>query len=368
MKKIIALCVVVLLFMGVTAFADEGTALVAQGVISEDKTTVTVTVKVTSSADICGCSFNFVYDDKAFDIVKIEKGEVIASSTVMINENYAENTVRIVSASAQKLPSFGTVITVVFSVKDPSADCLNFAIEKQKIMGEDGLKIASTSKNAQVILKEKDSENVFVPSPGINKEPASTPELPEEDHEVFLMSFTDVNEKDWFYDSVKYVRQNGLMNGVSDSEFAPDSTLTRAMLVTVLYRMEKEPACGDVPFTDVAPNTWYTKAIAWAYENKIVNGVGNNKFSPNTDITREQIAVILFNYARYKKADTSGTALLGRYADADGVSDWALDAMGWAVHSGLITGRTENTLEAAGNATRAEAATVIMRFINKTEK
>jgi len=174
--------------------------------------------------------------------------------------------------------------------------------------------------------------------------------------------FTDVFESDWFYDGVAYVAQNGLMQGVGGGKFNPSGTTTRGMIVTILYRLEGEPTVSQSTFTDVATGQWYTDAVAWAAANKIVEGYGNNTFGPNDDITREQMATILYRYAVYQGYDVRGLANLSGYTDVGTVSDWALTAMRWANSEGLITGRTTTTLVPKDNAIRAEAATIFMRF------
>jgi len=178
--------------------------------------------------------------------------------------------------------------------------------------------------------------------------------------------FDDVEEADWFYEEVKYAFENGLMNGTAANMFSPNTNLSRAMIVTILYRLEGEPTVtSSEPFNDVAAGQWYTDAIVWASTNGIVEGYGNSKFGPNDDITREQLATILCRYAAWTGLDTSETANLSGYTDAGQISDWALDAMKWANAERLITGRTATTLVPAGTATRSEAATILMRFMSR---
>ena len=182
--------------------------------------------------------------------------------------------------------------------------------------------------------------------------------------EPTTVSFDDINETDWFYENVKYVVENKLMNGVSDTEFAPNNTLTRAMLVTVLYRNAGEPeVSANASFADVDADSWYAKAVVWAEANGIVNGVSDTEFAPNANITREQIATIMYRYAQYNGDDVTAVADIEAYADAANVSDYAVDAMKYAVGSGLINGKTETTLNPQDNATRAEIATILKRFI-----
>ena len=169
---------------------------------------------------------------------------------------------------------------------------------------------------------------------------------------------------DWFYEAVQYVYDKGMMTGVSADRFAPASTTTRGMIVTILYRLENEPAVsGGSAFTDVESGAWYADAVAWAAANDIVNGTSATTFAPNSPITREQMATMLYRFAQYKGMDavTLQENLTG-YPDGDQVSDYAIPAMNWAVGQGLIAGMENGTLVPQGSATRAQVATILMRF------
>ena len=175
--------------------------------------------------------------------------------------------------------------------------------------------------------------------------------------------FLDVNEGDWFYDAVAYAYENGLMDGVGGNRFAPNSATTRAQLVTILYRMEGQPVVsGDLPFTDVEAGTWYTNAVGWAAQNGIVNGVGDDTFAPGNDLTREQLVTILYRYAESKGYDVSASADLAGYPDGEEIQAYAREAMAWAVAENIIQGMEDDTLKPAGNASRAQIATILMRF------
>ena len=177
------------------------------------------------------------------------------------------------------------------------------------------------------------------------------------------LPFTDVAETDWFHDAVRYVYDNGLMDGVGDNLFAPNSETTRAQLVTILYRLAGEPAVsGDVGFTDVAAGQWYTDAVAWAAQKGIVNGISETEFSPSGDLTREQLATILFRYAEAKGYDVSAAADLSGFPDAGDIQDYAMEALSWAVAEGLLQGFEDDSLRPGGTATRAQIATILMRF------
>ena len=183
------------------------------------------------------------------------------------------------------------------------------------------------------------------------------------------LPFSDVKPTDWFYNAVKYVYANDLMNGVEGGKFAPNATLDRAMMVTILYRLDGQPAVsGDVSFGDVPAGTWYTNAVKWAADNGIVKGVEGNRFAPTDGLTREQMATILYRYAQYKKLDVSASADLTAFVDGAKTSAWAADAMEWAVGAGLINGLEGNTLAPQGTSTRAQVAAVLMRFCENIVK
>ena len=178
--------------------------------------------------------------------------------------------------------------------------------------------------------------------------------------------FTDVKAGDWFHEAVDFAVKNGLFNGMSETTFEPNTPMTRGMLVTVLWRYEGQPEGGVNQFADVKDGVWYAKAVAWAASKGIVNGVAQGKFDPNGRITREQMAAILYRYSEYKTYDTGKRGDLTKFPDASKVSAYANDAIAWAVGEGLIGGNVINgktLLDPQGNATRAQVATILMRFI-----
>ncbi|MGM9524088.1 MAG: S-layer homology domain-containing protein [Faecousia sp.] len=181
------------------------------------------------------------------------------------------------------------------------------------------------------------------------------------------VTFTDVPKDEWYVGAVEYAVQNGLMNGVGDDKFAPEGSMTRAMLVTVLWRYEGAPETGKNPFTDVPNGQWYTDAVAWAAANGIVGGVGNNKFDPEGKITREQMATILYRYAEKKGIDTGKRGDLSAFPDGGKVASWAKNAIQWAVAEKIING-SDGKLLPQGDATRAQVATILMRFIENIVK
>ena len=173
--------------------------------------------------------------------------------------------------------------------------------------------------------------------------------------------FTDVPANHWAQAAIQYVYDNGLMTGVSDSEFAPEATTTRAMIVSMLARMENVTSAADAGFADVAAGDWYATAVNWAASEGIVSGISDDTFAPNTAITREQLAAMLMKYAQYKGLDTTARADLSDYTDAP--STWASEAVQWAVAEGLLAGVTDDQLQPQGQATRAQVAAIMQRFL-----
>ena len=183
------------------------------------------------------------------------------------------------------------------------------------------------------------------------------------------LPFEDVKSADWFYNDVKYVYEKGMMAGTAADVFAPNATTTRAMIVTILYRLEGSPAVsGTSAFTDVPAGQWYTDAVNWAAANQIVNGTSATTFAPNASITREQMAAILYRYAQYKGYDVTEKADLSGYSDNGQISAYAKDALAWANAAKLINGVTNTTLAPQGSATRAQVSAILHRFCDGVVK
>ena len=172
---------------------------------------------------------------------------------------------------------------------------------------------------------------------------------------------TDVDTSQWYHEDIDFVLDKGMMNGTGETTFAPNGTVTRAMIVTILYRLEGTPTAEASSFTDVEKGSWYEAAVNWAASEGVVKGTSETTFAPNDPITREQFATILYRYAGKKGIDVSKVADLSGYTDLSSISNYALDAMSWANAEGLITGMSETTLVPTGNATRAQAAAILHR-------
>ena len=177
--------------------------------------------------------------------------------------------------------------------------------------------------------------------------------------------FKDVNASDWFYDAVQYVYENDLMSGTGDEKFSPDEVATRGMVVTILYNMEGKPEVSNSPFTDVPANEWYAAPIAWASANGIVSGYGDGKFGPNDPVSREQMATILYQYSQHKQYDLAAQGSVFAFSDGDQASRYALTPLSWAIGKGIISGVGSNLLDPDGNTERSHMAAAMKSFCEK---
>lgn len=226
-----------------------------------------------------------------------------------------------------------------------------------------------TDKNGNTIRLTEQSSGSFtftMPDTEVSIIPVfkkgDAPERPAVPDTPPALPFQDVAADDWFYSAVQYAYGSGMMSGTSSDLFSPNVTTTRGMIVTILYRLENRPAVTSAPFLDVPASQYYADAVAWASEKGIVSGYGDGLFGPNDTITREQMASILYRYAKYKGYDMDGSADLSGYADTRSVSAYAITAMRWANANNLITGTSSSTLSPTGSATRAQVASILMRF------
>ena len=273
-------------------------------------------------------------------------GSISAPTTYAVNVNAATNGA---VAADKKTASKGTMVTVTAS---PSK---GYVVDAVKVVDKDGKDVAVT---------EKDGKYVFtMPASAVTVTGSFKAETPA----PVALPFTDVKSGNWFYDAVKYAYEQGLMTGTSATTFAPNGTMNRAMIVTVLYRLEKSPAVtGASKFTDVPAGQWYSDAVAWAAANKIVNGYDETTFGPMNAVTREQMAAILFRYEQVKGLENvTLEENLNRFPDQNKISAYAIPALQWAVGQKIINGNADGTLDPTGTATRAQVAQIFTNLLNK---
>ena len=328
-----------------TLMVESSNTKVATAALSSDQKSVTVTgVKEGTATITVSIKLSDVVLASENVTVTVDERGSSGTTRYMVSVEDADNgTIKVSPTRASK----GSTVTINVTPDE------GYELDKLVVTDKNGDTVKLTDKGSGTYTFKMPASKVTVEATftQIATEPETLP-------------FTDVKTGDWFYEAVQYVYDKGMMTGVSADRFAPASTTTRGMIVTVLYRLENEPAVsGDLPFTDVERGAWYADAVAWAAANDIVNGTSATTFAPNSPITREQMATMLYRFAQYKGMDavTLQENLTG-YPDGGQVSDYAIPAMNWAIGQGLIAGMENGTLVPQGSATRAQVATILMRF------
>lgn len=283
---------------------------------------------------------------ETFSYTRPSSGSGSTSTTYDVKVNAATNGA---VAADKKTASKGTTVTVTAS---PSK---GYVVDAVKVVDKDGKDVAVTGKDGKYVFT--------MPASAVTVTGSFKAETPA----PVALPFTDVKSGNWFYDAVKYAYAQGLMTGTSATTFAPNGTMNRAMIVTVLYRLEKSPAVtGASKFTDVPAGQWYSDAVAWAAANKIVNGYDETTFGPMNAVTREQMAAILFRYEQVKGLENvTLEENLNRFPDQNKISAYAIPALQWAVGQKIINGNADGTLDPTGTATRAQVAQIFTNLLNQ---
>ena len=310
--------------------------------------TFTVNAESNTVTLTAASGYNLTKNDNVYTVSRQHSGSSSSGTTTSYNVNVNAATNGTVAAD-KKTASKGTTVTVTAS---PSK---GYVVDAVKVVDKDGKDVAVT---------EKDGKYIFtMPASAVTVTGSFKAETPA----PVALPFTDVKSGNWFYDAVKYAYAQGLMTGTSATTFAPNGTMNRAMIVTVLYRLEKSPAVtGASKFTDVPAGQWYSDAVAWAAANKIVNGYDETTFGPMNAVTREQMAAILFRYEQVKGLENvTLEENLNRFPDQNKISAYAIPALQWAVGQKIINGNADGTLDPTGTATRAQVAQIFTNLLNK---
>ena len=321
----------------------------------DEKATVSKSVTFTLDVDgnnftgtiSAGSRYNLTKNGDTYTVTRQSSSSSgSAPTTYNVNVNAATNGA---VAADKKTASKGTTVTVTAS---PSK---GYVVDAVKVVDKDGKDVAVTGKDGKYVFT--------MPASAVTVTGSFKAETPA----PVALPFTDVKSGNWFYDAVKYAYAQGLMTGTSATTFAPNGTMNRAMIVTVLYRLEKSPAVtGASKFTDVPAGQWYSDAVAWAAANKIVNGYDETTFGPMNAVTREQMAAILFRYEQVKGLENvTLEENLTRFPDQNKISAYAIPALQWAVGQKIINGNADGTLDPTGTATRAQVAQIFTNLLNK---
>lgn len=333
----------------VDAVENGGTIKALKNIDSTVSGNKTFTVNTNSNTVIltAASGYNLTKNNNVYTVSRQHSGSSSSGTTTYaVNVNAATNGA---VAADKKTASKGTTVTVTAS---PSK---GYVVDAVKVVDKDGKDVAVTGKDGKYVFT--------MPASAVTVTGSFKAETPA----PVALPFTDVKSGNWFYDAVKYAYAQGLMTGTSATTFAPNGTMNRAMIVTVLYRLEKSPAVtGASKFTDVPAGQWYSDAVAWAAANKIVNGYDETTFGPMNAVTREQMAAILFRYEQVKGLENvTLEENLNRFPDQNKISAYAIPALQWAVGQKIINGNADGTLDPTGTATRAQVAQIFTNLLNK---
>lgn len=335
--------------------ADQGKSVAAQ-ISPQDTNNYTGTLTATVS----------VPAEKSDQPSNSSGGGSTGSSSGSVTNKYAISTAKTSNGSVSlntKTAKRGEVVTVTVKPDE------GYVLKILAVVDGKGKSVSITDVGDGTYTFTMPGTTVTV-TPTFEKEtpPAEMPteRLPEEKPGISVtVQFSDVKEKDWFCDAVQYVFDRGIMSGLTSDSFGPDTYTSRAMVVTMLYRMEGQPETSGGNFSDVDANKYYSNAVAWASTNGIITGFKDGTFRPNEAVTREQLAVMLYRYGNYKEQDTTKRSDLSRFIDVEQAGKYALDALSWANAVGLISGTDWGGLHPGGSATRAETAAIFMRYCEK---
>ena len=366
MKKILILLSVIMLITCSSAFADEQAAILTLQSSMDTSGNLVVTVSISDNSNSCGGSFSLIYDSTKLKIASYKQSELLSPYSYFVNLTYKNDTARFSWAGTEELTKGGELFAISFAPIANGNFETDITIDNPKLADSNGNKVSVTGDNCKITYKQNNSSN-YRNSGGAAKSSNSKNANDEKKIEVKPNIFSDVNETDWFYDSIMSVYASGLMQGMSENSFEPSSKLTRAMFITVMHRISDIPKVkGQSVFVDVDDSAWYADAVAWGYESKIISGISETEFAPNDYITREQIATILYRYAKYKDVNVDNIANeadITVYPDAVQISDWATDAMRYCILKKIITGDNAGNVLPQSYASRAEMATMIVRLI-----
>lgn len=335
LKRLLSLLLVMamLFALSMTCFAAEEKTLLTLTVTSENAirgSEISVAVDTTKANLVADGKLTFKYDNKALCFVGAEAGKAWPEKADLSLQVNDQNPGTVIAAFAgAEAAGAGTVLTLKFAAVEEGQSTVALSSKDSYLTGVEDALDAQTK--------------VVVDCPS--------------------RQFTDVDPDSCYHDGIDYVVANGLMIGMGNNHFGPNVVLSRAMMVTILYRMEGAPkVTGNMPFTDVKEGQYYYDAVLWAYQNKITLGMSDKLFCPSIDVSREQMVTLMARYASFKGITVKGSDSLKNFVDGSKVSEYARESMSWAIDNGLIIGVGDNKLSPRGSTIRAQAATVIARF------
>ena len=323
--------------------------------------TTTVVVSIANRPGVTNGRFTVTYSSSTVTLASVEPGSDAWMTSVNAEE---EGEVSFAWINSELTADETVMLTLTFTdIGTPVATTVRYAVTCDDLYANGTVvELSKTEAQAADTVDYSGGSTPVLPPVEPSTQPSEPPVEPTEPPVTSEFPFVDVPEDDWAYEAVEKVYNAGLVAGTSETTYSPSASLTRAMFATVLYRAAGEPeTAGTNPFVD-ATGSWYQDAVIWAYGNGVVNGTSATTFEPDTEITREQIAVMLYGYAEQLGKDTSARADLSAFSDADEVSSWAKEAMEWATATKVFLGG-DGKLMPGDVATRAQMASILVRFL-----
>lgn len=382
----LVLLAILLSLFSINTFAAQAGHFVVSDAAGKPGETVEIAVSIENNPGIIAAAMKVNYDNSQLELIAVKDEELLSGP--LFSQSY-DNIPYYASwmdaLATQNYGADGVLMTLTFKILEDcddgetkiwldfeSTDVFDWELKAQKFEAIDGVVTIGEGMVDGSTEKEEDEGSGNKPSskPVVNKPEEENNETSEQPVVSNYQNFSDLETGAWYQRYVEYMLNNGYMNGMNDSVFAPNGNVTRAQLVTILYRMEGSPLSLDVdnPFTDVEKDKWYSDAVVWAAANGIVNGVADDQFAPDQNITREQLATILYRYQhRYHGPENGVNNRLEQFIDAKSISSYAYDAMNWAVGAGIMNG-SEGQLMPSASASRVQTAAMLTRYVEYIEK
>lgn len=359
MKKYLAIILSALMCLNqIPAFAESGdfTLRVEEGITAAPGEKVEVDLIFENNPGLVALTLAMDYGKAKMKLVDVKDGGILGIG--VFGNDYSKVPFKFAWANLpdKNFTENGALVTLTFEILEdatPGKAHIATRANNYNIINKDLEEVPLTFVNGYVQVVAADGEGTDLPAE------------PEAKEEAFEMNFADVAETDWFYNAVANSAKNGWMYGISETEFAPNGTLTRGMLVSILYRIQGSPefVAPETAFEDVADGEWYADGVNWAAANGLVSGIGDGLFAPNDNLTKEQMFKIVYDYAKMTGMETSVEAAESAYADAADVADWAKEAAAWAEANGLISLDGSELILPQNDATRAQVSAVLSELI-----
>lgn len=376
MKKFLILFVILHICISVNLVSANSFNVIIDSKEAYAGDSVTIDVSLENNTGIIAALFKLEYDNTRLKLTGVQDGKLLAGGTFNPDYNKIPYTMVWNSASASNFTDDGVLVSFTFDVLDNAKSgkaYIKLSYNADDVFDVDLNNVSVNVKNGEIdVMKKDDTENLTSNSGGgISLKPTKPSGTSESIETVGnerketekTLEFKDIAESDWYYEAVKFAYENHITSGVSKTEFSPDSYVTRGQFITMLCRAYKIPEMTGDNFSDCG-NTWYTGYLAAAKQNGISNGVGDNRFAPEKEITREEMVTLIYNYLR-GIVSIDGEYAESGFSDNNSISDWAKSAVAFADANGYVSGKNDNIFDPKGNATRAELAQIFFNIFSK---